>query len=687
MKKSWKAALAALVLGLALGQSGKVLAQTCGDINNDGSVNPNDAVCLAGCVAGNGVCPTPAVLPQCGPGPICSTGDPLDCADIVGDNDFNLPEIQADLSNLSLSLVGIDTLYDLCAPGRAGATSTCPNKIGVCAGDNQTACSFVLDCVAQGTTGPCNTGVCGSGGTVTYDSFTIDETAGWPPAPGCIVKLGGTVFVQTNAGAPSDTVLCIEPGTTVQGIKGSIDPATLIFLATNESGDPDIPDRKAKIDAQGSASSPIVYTSDQAPGARGKGDWGGVMFNGLSTINRNFDIGKCFGQGEGIPSAFGGCIEDDSSGIATFNRSEFCGLDFTPNNELNTWTMNGLGNRTRMDNIQGNVGDDDCIEWFGGTINHRFLVASGCGDDGLDSQLGYTGAVQYALQLQNGTLTDTTPARDSRGIEADNSEFNNNALPRSNPTFCNVTLVGARANSDNGGSDAGILLRRGAAGKYVNMIVTGYQDNGAELRDAATTQIACDSDTVLNSAEPTLRIRNSMFFANGTFPGAGTEHCKNDVCRNTAGQDANTTCTAVATPHACCASDGMGGFTGCNVACDNTPECVAGAPGGTFTFCNIGNGLCSSCDWYDQLVISEGVVNADGTNTTDPGVPTAYPASGDLYDGRPTGTVISPATCSDLNDALEDATYVGAFDPAASCNVTTGPCDWLSEPWVSFAIN
>src|SRR6185436_16201045 len=132
-----------------------------------------------------------------------------------------------------------------------------------------TACSVAADCTAQGTTGPCTPGTCGSGGSVTYKDFTIDETTGWPPAPGCIVKLNGTVFVQTNAGAAADTVLCIEAGTTVQGIKGSIDPPALIFIATDESGDPDIPDRKAKIDAQGTAAEPIVYTSDQAPGTRG----------------------------------------------------------------------------------------------------------------------------------------------------------------------------------------------------------------------------------------------------------------------------------------------------------------------------------------------------------------------------------------------------------------------------------
>lgn len=641
MKSQWRVTLAALVLGMSLGVPGKVSAQICGDINGDGTVNPLDAVCLAGCVAGNGVCPSGATLPQCNPGPVCGTGSLSSCGDIVGDGILTLPEIQSDLSNLSLSLTGAETLFGLCADGRAGASNDCPNKIGVCAGDNQTACAVAADCTDQGTAGPCNTGVCGSGGTVTYDSFTIDETVGWPPAPGCIVKLGGTVFVQTNAGAPDDTVLCIEPGTTIQGVKGTVDPATLVFLTTDEGGDPDIPDRKAKIDARGTAASPIVFTSDQPPGSRLKGDWAGVMFNGLSTVNRNFDpnpaLNKCFATAEGIPTAFGGCIEDDSSGIATFIRAEFGGRDFTLDNELNLWTMNGIGSGTRMDNIQAHVGDDDCLEWFGGTSNHKFMIASGCGDDGIDYQLGYTGSVQFAAYIQAPDLMDLGGG-DSRGIEGDGSEFNNNALPRSNPTFCNFTLMGTKNTGNNGGSDVGVMIRRGSDGKFANMIVSGHADAGIELRDVATTEQGC---VLPGPTLGTLQIYNSMFHDNGT---GNIEQAK----------DGNNPATPPAN--------------------------------------------CTSSTWYGLNVAANGVVPADQTSLDGDGtfnnqlIDQNYPAAGELYDTTVpidpgSFTLISSRTCSDLNENLIDVNYIGAFDPTAGCNPVTGPCDWLTKPWVNFDKN
>jgi hypothetical protein len=69
-----------------------------------------------------------------------------------------------------------------------------------------------------------------------------------------------------------------------------------------------------------------------------------------------------------------------------------------------------------------------------------------------------------------------------------------------------------------------------------------------------------------------------------------------------------------------------------------------------------------------------------------------YPAPGNLYNTKVpmdpgSFTLISPGTCSNLNETLVDVGYVGAFDPNASCNPATGPCDWLSKPWNSLEKN
>lgn len=596
-----------LVAGFALlGAAGPAAAQSCGNLNNDGAgITGADVAILGQCAAG--VCPT---LPG---GGICGTGNALDCGDIFEDGVIDSVDVDA----LRIFVTGGDPLYDICTG--PGPNIACP------------------------------------GGTVTLGSPTpavINSSQTWPAS--CEVVIGGLVRVETPSGAPA-TVVRIAPGSIVRGQTGTTvsNPAALVFQPGT------------RIDAQGSPSAPVIFTSTAAPGARSKGDWGGVVFNGRGTVNGP----NCQFQSEGLPFAFGGCEADYHCGLAKFVRVEFAGLDFSANNELNLWTMNGCGTQTDMDFIQANVGDDDCLEWFGGTSNHTNMIASGCGDDGFDWQLGWTGSVQFGLMLQNGTLTDT--GGDSRGIEADGSEFDQNALPLSDPDLCNMTFVGGKNHAGaNNGSDAGILLRRGTRAQIANAIVTGFADNCVELRDASTTQRACVNNTTLTG--DTL-IRNSIMYDCGSIGGNPFEYAKDGDALD--------------------ADDGV---------VDTNPCDTGAAPGCT----------CDTESWYGMLVAGHNVANVNGVApTVTTSLDTAnYPAlensgctgAGTPYNcctGAGTGfcraiynaaaTVIgsgpSAFPCADINPLFQNASYIGAVDPASSCTATS--CGWMSKPWVEFAIN
>lgn len=608
MSPTSKTSLMGLTAAAALALAPAVAHAACGDLNNDGSRTNADAIVLSQCIANGGTCP--AVVP----GPLCGTGNLASCGDILGDGDTSFPVGQnADLAVLLQSLAGLSTLYDLCE-GPGDAPVGCP-------------------------------------GTVTLGSQTINSSQTWPA--NCTIRINGTILVETPPGQPT-TVLKVAPGSVVKGVPPMPggDPPALIFLPGSH------------IDAQGTQAQPIIFTSDQPNGSRTQGSWGGVMINGKSTVNGP----NCQFQSEGVPEPFGGCIANDNSGIATFVRVEFAGIDFTENNELNAFTMNATGSQTQFNFIQGHLGNDDCLEWFGGTSNHNHMVASACGDDALDFQLGFTGAVQYAIYVQNGQTTDPT-IRDSRGIEGDNSEFDNAATPRSDPDFCNVTLVGAKAQTgfaDNGGSDSGILLRRGTRGQLANFIVTGYQDAGAELRDVSTTQEACvdgNADGIPESLTGNLVIRNSVFFDNGS---GGTEHAKDN---------------------------------------DGTLDTTAGADTGA---CAAAGCRCDTEAWYNLLVTGFNVANANGANTVNPGVTDEYPGldnaacsgSGTPYtcctgvgagtcralpDLRP-AAIVSPTAfaCKTLNPVFDNVSYLGGINPAASCGATS--CDWLSKPWLEFGV-
>ncbi|MGD9764529.1 MAG: hypothetical protein AB7V27_12500 [Candidatus Binatia bacterium] len=630
-----------IALGMVLGLFAAVPAfgQQCGDLNNDGARSLADLVLLNNCA--NGACP----------GNVCGNGNLLSCGDIFGDGDVSLgAAITADLAALGQSLAGQTPVYDLCeGPG--------PD----------------IDC---------------PGGTVTLGTpapLTITSSQTWPAD--CTVRIGGTVFVDTPAAGPT-TVLKIEAGSIVHGIPGTTtaNPAALIVL----SGDVNDPTAHGgRVDFQGTESSPIIFTSDAAVGNRNKGDWGGVMINGRGPVNGP----DCKFQTEGLPTAFGGCNATDNSGVANFVRVEFAGLDFTANNELNLFTMNGIGSQTRFNNIQAHNGDDDCLEWFGGTSSHTNMVASSCGDDGFDFQLGFTGSLQFGLMVQNGQQTDT--GRDARGIEGDNSEFDNNASPRSDPDMCNITLIGgSRQAGANDGSDAGILLRRGARATIANAIVTGFNDAGVELRDVSTTDQACNdanNDGVPESIANVI-VRNSVFFDNGSNAG-GTEHPKDNdgTLDTTAGCDAN----------ACAAA-------GCN---------------------------CDTEAWYALLVSGFNVRSACGSNAVDPGVSAQFPplntsctAAGTpfpcctgadtgtcdgnngctgagvpfpcctgagagscnlQYDFFPTSPLADPppVNCNTINPLFVNTNYIGAFNPAQAAACNSDRCGWLSAPWISFRVN
>ncbi len=241
-------------------------------------------------------------------------------------------------------------------------------------------------------------------------------------------------------------------------------------------------DRGARIVVNGTAANPVVLTSDQDPsaGLMASGDNGGVVIHGRAIANcANTAVGdSCVS--EGGAGSFGGGDDNDNSGSIRYMRIEYSGKTISPDNELNSLTMNAVGRNTVIDYVNAPFGSDDAFEWFGGTARCTHLVANGQDDDGLDWQLGFRGQVQFAVVQQH-------PGRGDKGIEADNSEFDFQARPRSNPTFANLTLIGTNPpTAGAGASNIGIHWRRGTAGAIVNSVVFGFRGPGLTLSDPET---------------------------------------------------------------------------------------------------------------------------------------------------------------------------------------------------------
>lgn len=229
--------------------------------------------------------------------------------------------------------------------------------------------------------------------------------------------LKGWVYIADGA------ELTIEPGTVIKGDKQT--KAALIV------------ERGGKLIAKGTASAPIVFTSEGQPGSRKPGDWGGIILCGKATTN----VGEQ--QIEGGPrTKHGGSDDADNSGVLSYVRIEFAGYPFQTDQEINGLTMGSVGSGTQIDHVQVSYSNDDSFEWFGGTVNCKYLVAYKGWDDDFDTDNGFSGNVQFALAVRDSRIADKSQ---SNGFESDNNSSGSTATPYTKAVFSNVTFVGPKA--------------------------------------------------------------------------------------------------------------------------------------------------------------------------------------------------------------------------------------------------
>ncbi len=292
---------------------------------------------------------------------------------------------------------------------------------------------------------------------------------------------GGVFIGSPDMSVPA--VLTIEPGTVIYG-----ESSTNGMLVIN---------RGSKIMAEGTASAPIVFTSDKAVGSRTRSDWGGLIINGQAPLNSGEEA-----YGEGGTGSYGGALPHDNSGVLKYVRVEFAGREISPDNELNGIAFQGVGDGTTVDYIQVHKGKDDGVEFFGGTVCVKHVLISGCADDCFDWTDGWQGKAQFVALLQH-------PDAGDQGIEADNNAEDNDATPRSFPTLYNVTILGA-AQSTTGMSDIGMLLREGTGAVIQNAIITNMGEAAIDVDHEATFMNAWDGSALNGN----LVVDNCIFYSN-----------------------------------------------------------------------------------------------------------------------------------------------------------------------------
>jgi hypothetical protein len=306
-------------------------------------------------------------------------------------------------------------------------------------------------------------------------------------------NLSGVVTVKNNA------TLTVQPGTFIFGLPGSQPPSVLIIGVNG------------KIRAEGTRSRPITMTSSLPIGQRSAGDWGGLILLGKAQVNVTGGQSNIEGLPPSPDTTYGGNDNTHDCGTLAYLRVEFGGTVLSPNNEVNNITFGGCGSGTVAHHLQSRYGLDDMFEWFGGTADAKYLVGEIARDDYLDGQLGWSGRVQHAVMIQG------TDIQGNRGVEMDNSEFDDRAAPQGKPQFYNVTFVGSGDLFTTGFDEAdssALYLRRGAGGAYNNMILYNWIVNGISIRENSGSTASRDSVT-----RGDLAMNGILMFDNGKASG------------------------------------------------------------------------------------------------------------------------------------------------------------------------
>jgi hypothetical protein len=259
-------------------------------------------------------------------------------------------------------------------------------------------------------------------------------------------------------------------------------------LAFQDSGDYVLINRGSQIIAQGTAARPITFTgfTDAVTGTAGPEDvqlWGGVVINGNGITNNCTDAqrtaNQCHVVSEGAASNYGGNDNAESSGVLRYVIIKHAGFEVAPDDELNGLTLNAVGSGTTIENLQLYSTYDDGVEFFGGAVNLRNLVALYVRDDSIDFSDGWSGTIENALVIHSRGNSNWCIEGDNIGSARSDQGQPFETTPISAPIIKNMTCITSQSRQGpaNGtgthGDSRGILVRQGARARIEDSIVFG----------------------------------------------------------------------------------------------------------------------------------------------------------------------------------------------------------------------
>ena len=281
-------------------------------------------------------------------------------------------------------------------------------------------------------------------GTVTSQNLAGNLTTDLRLTSGIAHNLIGALLVKDGA------TLTIDAGTRINALAGGTD----VYILVEKGG---------KIIADGTADNPIVFTSNATNPQ--PGDWGGIIVNGKAPLSRQAGSESNSAAEVNAAILYGGAVSEDNSGILNYVKIEYTGARIDDEAEHNGLTLNAVGAGTVISNIAILYGDDDGIEFFGGTVNATNILVVNAKDDMFDFTQGYVGTCTNLYGVRENGYTAVTS--DPRGIEADGNLDGNTPtdIDQSQFTIDKITIINNASGVD---MSDGIKVRRGATATITN---------------------------------------------------------------------------------------------------------------------------------------------------------------------------------------------------------------------------
>ncbi|MFZ2897519.1 MAG: hypothetical protein WA004_02785 [Saprospiraceae bacterium] len=227
---------------------------------------------------------------------------------------------------------------------------------------------------------------------VTGEIIAIDEniTSDVTWTSGNIYVLTGMIAVTDNA------TLTIEPCVVVKAENG----VTGLVI-----------DRGAKINAEGTAECPIIFTSSDdllepgeivSPNLTGDdhGLWSGIFILGNAPVSSADSIWNMMSLlPNWDPFVFGGNDPDDNSGVLRYVSIRHTGFETAPFEIPSGINLGGVGSGTTIDKVEVFANSDDGLMTLGGTVNVNNFIVSYYKDDGYDCDMGYAGTMDNLIGI------------------------------------------------------------------------------------------------------------------------------------------------------------------------------------------------------------------------------------------------------------------------------------------------